>query len=226
MHSFISGLQEEIRHGVSMFKPLALEEAYELAESEEKKVESLRRRSYTRSNFSLKPMLNRNTGRFNSDIKATTNFKGGKPSSKFKKGQCFKYGDKWAPGHQCKQKTLHNIEGEIDYEDSDTKEVIAEVSLEEGDNKGEGTLNAITCQSPPSTLKLTAKINDVEIEVLVDSGNTNNFIDPRVLQKLKIKPSKNIPLNCDSSQRGHNNKQRWGYSTLLGDTRTFIYSRH
>lgn len=33
LHSFISGLYKEIMHGVMMFKPQSLEEAYELAEN-------------------------------------------------------------------------------------------------------------------------------------------------------------------------------------------------
>lgn len=44
LYSFISGLQEEIRHGVAMFTPQSLETTYEMAESEEKKLEALRRR--------------------------------------------------------------------------------------------------------------------------------------------------------------------------------------
>lgn len=46
----------------------------------------------------------------------------------------------------------------------------------------------------PSTLKLTSRIHDLEIEVLINSGNTNSFIDPKVLQKLKVKPSRTYPL--------------------------------
>lgn len=78
-----------------MFKPQTLEGAYELAESEKKKVEALRRRnSYMKSNFSPKPVQNRIMGRPNSDPKMTTNHKGKQHSAEFKKRQCFKCGDK------------------------------------------------------------------------------------------------------------------------------------
>lgn len=58
LHNFISGLFEEIRHGVMMFKPRTLEEAYELAKNKEKKVEALRRRSsFTKGlGYSSKPV--------------------------------------------------------------------------------------------------------------------------------------------------------------------------
>lgn len=69
-----------------MLKPQTLKEAYEFAESEEKKVEAIRRRSYIRTNFSSKPMQNRNGGRLNSDHKTITDFKGSKTTTEFKKG--------------------------------------------------------------------------------------------------------------------------------------------
>lgn len=61
------------------------------------------------------------------------------PTLDFKKGQCFECGDKWAPGHQWKDKTLHNIEGELPEDEDSDEEVIAEASLEKEDNKGEVT---------------------------------------------------------------------------------------
>lgn len=49
LHSFISGLQDEIRYTVTMFKPQTLEIVYELVENEEKKMEAQRRKaSYNR----------------------------------------------------------------------------------------------------------------------------------------------------------------------------------
>lgn len=77
--------------------------------------------------------------------------------TEFKKGQCFKCGDRWAPGHQRKTHTLHQMEGESPKEEDNDEEVIAELGLEEADNEGEVTLNDITYHSPPSTLKLSAK---------------------------------------------------------------------
>lgn len=165
LHNFISGLHEEIRHNVVMFKPQTLDEVYELVENVEKKLEALRRRtSYTRgSNSTTRPVQTKTFRKPNPELKIVVDSKTNKPTSDFKKGQCFQCGDKWAPGQQCKTWKLHRIEGELPKEDTDKDEIIAEASLGEGDNEGKVTLNAITCHSPPSTLKLTANIKNEEI---------------------------------------------------------------
>lgn len=77
--------------------------------------------------------------------------KANKPIREFEKRECFKCEEKWAPGHQCKTRTLHLIEGELPKEEEDTEEeeeVIAETSLEKGKMEGEVTLHAINCHTP------------------------------------------------------------------------------
>lgn len=161
LHSFINGLQEEIRHGVDMFRAKSLELAYDLAEREERKVEALWRKSFyfKGSNNNQRPQQGKSFPNPKTNI--------GKPTKEFKKGKCFKYDDKWAPGHQCKAKTFHQMEGELsDEEDEaiDEEEIIAEASPEEGETEGEVTLNAISCTSPPSTLKLSALVKGIEVQ--------------------------------------------------------------
>lgn len=74
LHSFISVLHDEIKHSAKMFKPQMLEEAYELAENEEKKLDAIQRHSsylkgtsstqnpnqaipFVRNSLDLKPMV-------------------------------------------------------------------------------------------------------------------------------------------------------------------------
>lgn len=196
LHSFISRLHKEIRHGVTMFKPQTLEVAYELAESEERKIEALRRQnSYSKgSNLSTKPIQNRSIGKHTPEPKFLTDQKGNKPTADFKKGQCYRCGDKWLLATNARVELYTTLRGELPEEDTDEEEIVAEPSLEEGDTEKEVTLNAITCHFPPSTLKLATTINDEEIQVLIDLGSTNSFIDPKVLQRLRIKAARTYLL--------------------------------
>lgn len=160
LHSFISGLQDEIKHTVMMFKPQSLDNVYELAENKEKKMEAQRRKnSYNRNSNQFNRISHpKPFKRSNVLTKPATDQKPSKPNREFKKGECFKCGEKWAPGNQCKTCTLHLIEEELpeEEEDSEEEEIIAEPSLEEGEIDGEVTLNAINCHTPPIILKLTA----------------------------------------------------------------------
>lgn len=77
-------------------------------------------------------------GKPNPDLKPTVEIKDKQSTSDFKKWQCFKCGDRWAPGHQCKRMTLHQIEAEyLEEENTDEEEIVGEASLEEGENDGE-----------------------------------------------------------------------------------------
>lgn len=56
------------------------------------------------------------------------------------------------------------MEGELpsDKEETiDEEEIIAEVSLEEGDEDDEATLSAVSCFSPPSTLNFQPQSRDL-----------------------------------------------------------------
>lgn len=158
LHSFISGLQEEIKHNVVMFKPQTLDKVYKLAENEEKKLNALWRRNFIKGTIS-NPRLSQ-TRLFEKpsiDPKLALEVKVKQSKFEFKKGQLFKCGDRWVPGHQCKPRTLHQIEGDfLEEEDVEEEEIVAEFILEEGEIEGKVTLNCISCQYPPNTLKLIA----------------------------------------------------------------------
>lgn len=178
LNSFISGLFEEIKEEALLFNPQSLNQAYKIAEREERIIEAIRRRGpINRSSFNSKTAQYRLENRQISTSKESNDQKGGR---EFLKGECFKCGDKWSPGHQCKGRTLHNIEGEFP-EDYGEEEVTAKPGYEEEGAEEEVTLNSISCHSPSNTLKLTATVKGSEVQVLIDSGSTNSFVDPRVL---------------------------------------------
>lgn len=112
----------------------------------------------------------------------------------FKKGEFFKCHEKLSPGHQCKPKTLNCIEGGEQDSEADN-EVMADEIPEEAENDGAVVLSAITGRAPASTIKIAGFCHDKPVSILVDTGSTHSFIDPRVLKEAKLKPTKAYSLD-------------------------------
>ncbi|XP_038998743.1 uncharacterized protein LOC120124050 [Hibiscus syriacus] len=166
--SFISGLKEELKHKVKVLEPRNLSEAYrqaklyELAnEMEGKKYKySQKLFPYTSSGGqqnsgtkSLQPkttLPNSNTRQSLLEYRRENNL-------------CFKCGEKFAPGHQCKELT----EGE-NGEGNDVAKEALEISI-----------NAITGNVGHTTLRIQGFIIENPLNVLIDSGSTHSFVTPR-----------------------------------------------
>jgi hypothetical protein len=107
------------------------------------------------------------------------------------KGLCYNCDDKYFPGHKCKEQNLFMaISEEISEEDEETP------SMSESPESTDITppsdppevepvisLNALTGFSAPQTLKLISYIKHRKVIILVDSGNTHNFIHRRIAQE-------------------------------------------
>jgi hypothetical protein len=108
------------------------------------------------------------------------------------KGLCYNCDDKYFPGHKCKEKNFlwpfqrmflmkmlrfHLKQSYPKTDDitppSDPPEVEPLISL-----------NALTGFSAPQTLKLIGYIKHRKVIILVDSGNTHNFIHRRLSQEI------------------------------------------
>lgn len=114
--------------------------------------------------------------------------------------------------HKCKGPTFNIIEGA---ETQDHEEGISEDLLERlgAENEVETeevevTLCAVIGGEGMNTIKLIGTISKLAITILVDSGNTHSFIDPKLLIQMRITPEKanslvvtianGNKLNCDS----------------------------
>jgi hypothetical protein len=106
------------------------------------------------------------------------------------KGLCYNCDDKYFSGHKCKeQKKIMPILEDVSKEDVVTP-LVSESS--ETTNitppKVEPiiSLNVLIGLSSPQTLKLIGYIKHRKVIILVDSGNTHNFIHRRIAQKTHI----------------------------------------
>nr|GMD34100.1 Transposon Ty3-G Gag-Pol polyprotein [Ipomoea batatas] len=108
------------------------------------------------------------------------------------KGLCFHCDQKYSQGHRCKGRFLLLI-GDEEEPDMDAELVVGEedptnVEFNAGDVF---MLNTMTGSGNPRSLRLVGKIKHSPCLVLIDSGSTHNFINPDIVEKLKL-PTKAI----------------------------------
>ncbi|XP_038977863.1 uncharacterized protein LOC120108346 [Phoenix dactylifera] len=110
-----------------------------------------------------------------------------------KKGLCFKCGDKWSRGHQCKSGQAFLLDV-----GSDEEEATTEASEDDDEHEDEGnyspkeeeaelSLHALSGVQRPSTMRLMAWVGKHEVSLLVDSGSSHNFINSGIVRKVGLK---------------------------------------
>jgi hypothetical protein len=100
------------------------------------------------------------------------------------KGLCYYYDEKFIPGHRCEQPQLFMIEDsphtdiegvESSQPDLELPEVLPEISF-----------HAITGTEHPQTIRVLGKLKNKNVTVLIDGGNTHNFIDQAIVSRLGL----------------------------------------
>ncbi|GJV13267.1 zinc finger, CCHC-type containing protein [Tanacetum coccineum] len=110
------------------------------------------------------------------------NSDGEKIQNRFLKGECFRCGDKYRPGHRCKTGTFKVLEANKDVEESFTTDL---TDLEsDREETAEISLHAILGKPHPTTMKVHGMLNSTK--VLIDGGSTHNFISDVLMNELKL----------------------------------------
>lgn len=112
------------------------------------------------------------------------------------RGECFKCGEKWGPGHKCpKSVQLHVLDEllEVLMLQDGTADIQKE---EEEDNEEELTLSKCAAAGTmgKKTIRLQGMIQHQEVLILVDSGSSSNFIVESLVSKLQL-PTERMPAN-------------------------------
>ncbi|KAL4347310.1 hypothetical protein GQ457_17G016110 [Hibiscus cannabinus] len=182
--SFISGLKEELKHKVKVLEPKSLFDAarqaklYELAmEIEAKKQKyvpknttysnqgSLQKTYTTSQNQPQRPnVLNQNNKTALVEYRRTHNL-------------CFKCGERFTPGHQCKVKQLNSMEEDEEQEEEAPQEegTVETHGQVDADNLGI-SMNALTGNTGYNTLRIQGVVKGKPLNILIDSGSTHSFI--------------------------------------------------
>ena len=98
-------------------------------------------------------------------------------------GLCFRCGEKYGQGHQCK-KLLLAMEGQ---EDGKEQEAGIETNDEilEGNEGGKISMHALQGQAADRVIKVKGLVRKRSIVVLIDSGNTHSFLDKTTAHSLQ-----------------------------------------
>ncbi|GKA73531.1 ty3-gypsy retrotransposon protein, partial [Tanacetum coccineum] len=163
---FLNGLKEELKSYVRILKPRTVYNAMSLTIEFESKVSQSRPgKSSTwtpNSRITVPESKNTTTTSPQPTIspKQPPRITDAEKQNRFLKGECFRCGDKYGPGHRCKTGTFKLLEvDDVTEEPPDTQEV----NLDENPSEvAEISLHAIFGKSQPTTMNVHGTLNSTE----------------------------------------------------------------
>ncbi|XP_039020842.1 uncharacterized protein LOC120152769 [Hibiscus syriacus] len=180
---FISGLRDDIKHRVKALDPKNLFEACKQAKLYELSVEFENKR--LKPSFKSPPYPNpismHKTPALPVPIKPTSspNLKQNLIDYRRQNNICFKCGDKYLPGHQCKNRQLNMMTEEIETSPLEDSPIDTEQLQQPEEENLEISMNAITGCIGHNTLRIQGTIKGKPLNILIDSGNTHSFLTPK-----------------------------------------------
>jgi hypothetical protein len=192
---FISGLKESIRPEVQASRPPTLTAAVGLARLYETRLTAQRRPSYsyyprrTMGQASTPPLPSASLVRNRSPV--IKKLSPAELKERRDKGLCFNCDNKFSPGHRCKK--LFLIEG-IYEEDNElpNKEGARETWEDDEHEIPKISLHAISRVQNPHTMRIAGTIRKTRVILLVDTGNTHNFLNTELAERLGLEPDKQM----------------------------------
>ncbi|XP_020963323.1 uncharacterized protein LOC110264971 [Arachis ipaensis] len=119
---------------------------------------------------------------------------------KREKGLCYHCEEKWSPGHRCKT-SCYRLIGEEEWQEilkEPEPEVIQSPKIDSPivvePMRLEISFNTMVGQHQPTTFRLKGTYKGQTVMVLIDGGNTHNFVKARVAEKLEFPIKQTVPL--------------------------------
>ncbi|KAL9460236.1 hypothetical protein AB3S75_003442 [Citrus x aurantiifolia] len=212
---FISGLKPTIQNELAIHKPSNLPDAITLAKLIEDKLLSYNQKSIswkstntsipipTRNETNIRleprppllplPLLNpSNPPKTALLIRCLTT---AEMQTRRAQGLCFNCDERFKPGHRCRTHPFLLLLTEEPLESFHEEEILVEdtVPNEETTNPSpEISFHALIGTTGPSTFRLSAKINNQHLSVLINIGSTHNYLHPRLAHFLHLAIEKTI----------------------------------
>ncbi|KAL4351193.1 hypothetical protein GQ457_06G016870 [Hibiscus cannabinus] len=186
--SFISGLRDDIKHRVKMHEPRTLANASRLAKLTELSLEFEAKRSKYPQRPSYLQFQNSTLKQPTTPITTKNIIPPKQPLLDYRRANnlCFKCGEKFVPGHQCKLKQLNMMEEEKAQSDSEipadqlqdnAEDPASDLTSPEGNL--EISINALIGSIGYNTLRIQGSIKGKPFNILIDSGSTHSFTTSR-----------------------------------------------
>ncbi|XP_057475850.1 uncharacterized protein LOC130763850 isoform X2 [Actinidia eriantha] len=192
---FISGLKEEIKANVLMFRPINITQAIGLAKLQENSIEAIAKK--TKQSFKVEENMNSGQSRSVPHSGFTKRELPKELEEKKAKGLCFRCNEKYTRGHQCKKKQLYAIEvDDGEQEDSEQEVPQEEINEEILDQEGDLqiSINAITGSVSYRTMRVHGLVKKQKVIILIDTGSTHNFLNQEVVKKAGVETIDTDPL--------------------------------
>ncbi|MCH79797.1 Ty3/gypsy retrotransposon protein, partial [Trifolium medium] len=210
---FLSGLNGDIRRDVIALEPASLPKAFALAKLFEEKYSYQTKSKYnpspykgpnysnpyqTKNNPPNKPDPTQNTNNQKNNLPPLLPTPNHKPLTvrnispaemqlRRDKGLCYFCDEKFSHTHRCPNRRLMMLQladEEVESIDPDPSEEVTETVSE--DIQHHLSLNAMKGNCGMGTLRFTGTIDNIQVQVLVDSGSSDTYLQPRIAQFLKI----------------------------------------
>ncbi|XP_057425934.1 uncharacterized protein LOC130719329 [Lotus japonicus] len=108
------------------------------------------------------------------------------------KNLCYFCDEKFSPAHKCPNRQVMLLQlDETDEDPTDDQETVTEEDSKEDDTH-HLSLNALRGSNGVGTIRFTGQVGGIQVKVLVDGGSSDNFIQPRVAQVLRL-PVEPVP---------------------------------
>lgn len=187
---FISGLKEEIKANVLMFRPATVSQAISLAKLQEYNIDAITKK--TKQGIKMGESGVSNQFRPNVNPISVKKELPKELEEKKAKGLCFKCNEKYTKGHVCRKKQLYALVG--DHEDQEPEQESEEEVDQEQEEDLQISINALTGSISYRTMRIQGNVKKKRVVILIDSSSTHNFLNQEVVKRVGIETTETDSL--------------------------------
>lgn len=191
---FVSGLKEEIRANVLMFRPTTTTQAISLAKLQEYSIAAITKKA--KQGVQMGETNSSNKFKTSSYPNPVRRELPKELEERKAKGLCFTCNEKYTRGHQCKKRQLYALDGE---EKDQVQEQLQEneeedPEIQEPNGELQISINALTGSVSYRTMRIQGNVKKKLIIILIDSGSTHNFLNLDVVKRVGVNITETDPL--------------------------------